>query len=214
MKDRTILEVFEEERASLVTPQGPFEGFHDGVPLLRHWSERQWRARRCRRPASSASSATVTRVSAKAVGRPVQLRAHATKIMILQDGEVVGEHAVRHGPRTDGGTMAHLRSRSDGSQTPGTTSRCSAASPAPCATARPSRRWRWRWRRRWPRSRRGWPAHRAANGRWSPCSSPRTRTASRPSSGPARRRSRRVCAAPTPSSTSSPARAGRPTPSP
>ena len=52
MKDRTILEVFEEERASLVTPQGPFEGFHDGVPLLRHWSERQWRARRCRRPAS------------------------------------------------------------------------------------------------------------------------------------------------------------------
>ena len=32
-------------------------------------------------------------VSAKAVGRPVQLRAHATKIVILQDGEMVGEHA-------------------------------------------------------------------------------------------------------------------------
>ena len=32
-------------------------------------------------------------VSAKAVGRPVPLRAHATKIVILQDGEMVGEHA-------------------------------------------------------------------------------------------------------------------------
>jgi hypothetical protein len=31
-------------------------------------------------------------VSATAAGRPVQLRAHAPKIVILQDGEVVGEH--------------------------------------------------------------------------------------------------------------------------
>lgn len=31
MRDRTILEVFEEERAPLVTPQGPFEGSHDAT---------------------------------------------------------------------------------------------------------------------------------------------------------------------------------------
>jgi len=78
-KDRTVLEVFEEERPLLVALQAPFGGFHEVT-------------------ASVSKTCLVSfdrnrySVSAAAVGRPVQLRAHARKIMILQDGAVVGEH--------------------------------------------------------------------------------------------------------------------------
>ncbi len=78
-KDRTVLQIFEEERAALVTLQGPFRGFHEITAAV-----------------SKTCLVTFDRnrysVSATAAGRPVQLRAYATRIVLLQDGEIVGEH--------------------------------------------------------------------------------------------------------------------------
>lgn len=80
LKDRTVLEVFEDERPVLIPLQGRFDGFHEVT-------------------ASVSKTCLVSfdrnrySVSAAAVGRPVQLRAYARKIVILQDGVVVGEHA-------------------------------------------------------------------------------------------------------------------------
>ena len=51
------------------------------------------RARRCRRPAWSASTPTSNSVCSRAVGRPVEIQAYADRIVIRQDGAVVGEHA-------------------------------------------------------------------------------------------------------------------------
>jgi len=79
MPERTIWEVFEEERASLVPYRGPFDGFN-AVPV-------------------SVSKTCLVRfdsnkysVVAGAVGRPVEIRAYAERIEIRQDGRVVGEH--------------------------------------------------------------------------------------------------------------------------
>ena len=78
-KDRTIWQVFEAERASLVPYPGRFDGFH-AVP-------------------ASVSKTCLVRfdnnrysVAASAVGRPVEIRAYAERIEIRQDGRVVGEH--------------------------------------------------------------------------------------------------------------------------
>jgi len=79
MKDRTILEVFEEERASLVPLQGPFRGFHEVTAAVSKTCLVSFERNRYS-------------VSATAVGRPVQVQAYATKIVILQDGRIVGEH--------------------------------------------------------------------------------------------------------------------------
>jgi len=78
-KDRTVWEVFQEEQAALVALQGPFQGFHEvtaavSKTCLVSFDRNRYSA------------------SARAVGRPVQLRAYATRIVILQDGAVVGEH--------------------------------------------------------------------------------------------------------------------------
>lgn len=77
--DRTIWDVFEAERTSLVPYRGPFDGFH-AVP-------------------AAVSKTCLVRfdsnkysVSASAVGRPVEIRAYAERIEIRQDGRVVGEH--------------------------------------------------------------------------------------------------------------------------
>jgi len=79
MPDRTIWEVFEAERASLVPYAGPFDGFH-AVP-------------------AAVSKTCLVRfdsnkysVAASAVGRPVEIRAYAERIELRQDGRVVGEH--------------------------------------------------------------------------------------------------------------------------
>jgi hypothetical protein len=64
IRDRTIREMFEAERPSLVPCRGPFDGFH----------------------------AVTASVSAAAVGRPVEVRAYADRIEIRQDGKVVGAH--------------------------------------------------------------------------------------------------------------------------
>jgi transposase len=83
-RDRTIWQVFEEERRSLVDYRGPVDGFH-AVP-------------------ASVSKTCLVRfdnnkysVAASAVGRPVEIHAYAERIVIRQDGEVVAEHGRRFG---------------------------------------------------------------------------------------------------------------------
>jgi hypothetical protein len=83
-KDRTVWQVFEDERPSLIGYRGPFDGFH-AVP-------------------ASVSKTCLVRfdsnkysVAARAVGRPVEVYAYAERIVIRQDGEIVAEHARRFG---------------------------------------------------------------------------------------------------------------------
>jgi transposase len=83
-KDKTVFDVFEAERASLIPYRGPFDGFH-------------------------ATSASVSKtclirfdrnrysVASSAVGRPVDVHAYADRIVIKQDGIIVGEHRRRFG---------------------------------------------------------------------------------------------------------------------
>jgi len=80
LHDKTIWEVFEAERPSLVPYVGPFDGFH-AVP-------------------ASVSKTCLVRfdnnrysVEAKAVGRPVEIRAYAERVEFWQDGQIVGQHA-------------------------------------------------------------------------------------------------------------------------
>ena len=77
--ERTIWEVFEEERPKLVPYRGRFDGFH-ALP-------------------ASVSKTCLVRfdnnqysVSASAVGRPVDIHAYADRIVIRQDGRIVAEH--------------------------------------------------------------------------------------------------------------------------
>jgi transposase len=78
--ERTIWDVFEEERGKLVDYRGPFDGFHSV-------------------PASVTKTCTARfdnnkySVQSTAVGRPVEIQAYADRIVIRQDGVVVGEHA-------------------------------------------------------------------------------------------------------------------------
>jgi transposase len=78
-RERTVWEVFEEERPSLVPYAGRFDGFH-AVP-------------------ASVSKTCLVRfdnnrysVAASAVGRPVEIRAYADRIELRQDGRLVGDH--------------------------------------------------------------------------------------------------------------------------
>ena len=77
---RTIWQVFEDERAKLVPLPGRFDGFHAA-------------------PASVSKTCLVRfdtnkySVCSRAVGRPVEIQAYADRIVIRQDGAVVGEHA-------------------------------------------------------------------------------------------------------------------------
>src|SRR3974377_2386207 len=77
--EQTIWEVFEAERPKLVPHAGRFDGFH-AVP-------------------ASVSKTCLVRfdnnkysVAANAVGRPVEVPAYADRIVIRQDGRIVGEH--------------------------------------------------------------------------------------------------------------------------
>jgi transposase len=79
LTDRTIWEAFEAERPKLVPYTGRFDGFH-AVP-------------------ASVSKTCLVRfdnnkysVMASAVGRPVEIQAYADRIVIRQDGRIVGEH--------------------------------------------------------------------------------------------------------------------------
>jgi Transposase and inactivated derivatives len=80
LRERTIWEVFEAERPSLVAYAGRFDGFH-ALP-------------------ASVSKTCLVRfdnnrysVAAGAVGRPVEIRAYAERIELRQDGRLVGTHA-------------------------------------------------------------------------------------------------------------------------
>jgi transposase len=77
--DRTVWEMFEEERPKLVAYRGRFDGFH-ALP-------------------ASVSKTCLVRfdnnkysVNASAVGRPVEVHAYADRLIIRQDGRVVAEH--------------------------------------------------------------------------------------------------------------------------
>jgi transposase len=77
--EKTIWEMFEEERGQLVDYPGKFDGFH-AVP-------------------ASVSKTCLVRfdnnkysVSSRAVGRPVEIHAYAERIVVRQDGVIVGEH--------------------------------------------------------------------------------------------------------------------------
>src|SRR5246127_3817650 len=79
LTEQTIWEVFEAERPKLVPYAGRFDGFH-AVPV-------------------SVSKTCLVRfdnnkysVAASAVGRPAEVQAYADRIVIRQDGRIVGEH--------------------------------------------------------------------------------------------------------------------------
>jgi transposase len=79
VRDKTIWEMFEAERPSLVPYVGRFDGFH-AVP-------------------AAVSKTCLVRfdnnkysVAASAVGRPVEVRAYADRIELRQDGRLVGDH--------------------------------------------------------------------------------------------------------------------------
>jgi transposase len=84
LPDRTIWQAFEAERPKLVPISGPFDGFHATQ--------------------ASVSKTCLVRfdnnkysVAARAVGRPVEIQAYADRIVIRQDGVIVGEHQRRFG---------------------------------------------------------------------------------------------------------------------
>ena len=77
--DRTVWDVFEEERPKLVSHRGRFDGFY-ALP-------------------ASVSKTCLVRfdnnrysVNASAVGRPVEIHAYADRVIIRQDGRLVAEH--------------------------------------------------------------------------------------------------------------------------
>jgi transposase len=78
-RDQTVWQMFEAERSSLVPYAGRFDGFHAV-------------------PASVSKTCLVQfdknkySVSARAVGRPVEIRAYADRIELRQDSQVVGDH--------------------------------------------------------------------------------------------------------------------------
>ena len=79
LSDRTIWQVFEAEQPKLVPIAGPFDGFHATQ--------------------ASVSKTCLVRfdnnkysVGSRAVGRPVEIQAYADRVVIRQDGAIVGEH--------------------------------------------------------------------------------------------------------------------------
>jgi transposase len=84
LSDRTIWQVFEAERTRLVPIGGRFDGFNAIQ--------------------ASVSKTCLVRfdnnkysVSSRAVGRPVEIQAYAERIVIRQEGAIVGDHARRFG---------------------------------------------------------------------------------------------------------------------
>ncbi len=79
LRDRTVWDVFEAERACLVPYAGRFDGFHAQTASV---------SRTCLVRFDNNKYS----VAARAVGRPVEIRAYAERIELRQDGAVVGEH--------------------------------------------------------------------------------------------------------------------------
>lgn len=83
-KGRTIFEVFEAERAHLIGYRTPFDGYRTQVATVSKTCLVRFDHNRYS-------------VQARAVGRPVEVYAYAERIVIRQDGEVVGAHERRFG---------------------------------------------------------------------------------------------------------------------
>jgi transposase len=84
LSDCTIWQAFEAERPRLVPISGPFDGFHAIQ--------------------ASVSKTCLVRfdnnkysVASRAVGRPVEIQAYAERVVIRQDGAIVGDHRRRFG---------------------------------------------------------------------------------------------------------------------
>jgi hypothetical protein len=84
LADRTIWQAFEAERPKLVPISGPFDGFHATQASV---------AKTCLVRFDNNKYS----VSSRAVGRPVEIQAYADRIVIRQDGAIVGEHQRRFG---------------------------------------------------------------------------------------------------------------------
>lgn len=83
-RDRTIFAVFEAERPLLMPYRGTFDGFHATTAAVSKTCLVRFDKNRYS-------------VAASAVGRPVDIHAYADRIVITQDGNVVGEHRRRFG---------------------------------------------------------------------------------------------------------------------
>ena len=82
--DRTLAQVFEEEKTALIPHPGSFDGFHEdhasaSKTCLVNFDRNQYS------------------VAAKAARKPVQIRAYAERIVVRLDGEVVADHPRRFG---------------------------------------------------------------------------------------------------------------------
>jgi len=83
-REQTIWQMFEAERPSLVAYAGRFDGFHGVTAAVSKTCLVQFDKNKYS-------------VSARAVGRPVEVRAYADRIELRQDGLVVGDHRRRFG---------------------------------------------------------------------------------------------------------------------
>jgi hypothetical protein len=79
LADLTIWQAFEAERPQLVPIRGPFDGFHATQASV---------SKTCLVRFDNNKYSVVSR----AVGRPVEIQAYADRIVIRQDGAIVGEH--------------------------------------------------------------------------------------------------------------------------
>jgi hypothetical protein len=82
--DKTVWEVFEAERASLIEYRGPFDGFREIEVAVSKSSLVRFDHNRYS-------------VAVKAARRPAQLRVYAERVVVWCDGEIVGEHPRRFG---------------------------------------------------------------------------------------------------------------------
>jgi Mu transposase, C-terminal domain len=84
LPDCTIRQAFEAERPQLVPIAGPFDGFHAAQAAV---------SKTCLVRFDNNKYS----VASRAVGRPVEIQAYADRIVIRQDGTIVGEHCRRFG---------------------------------------------------------------------------------------------------------------------
>lgn len=83
-KDRTVAEYFEREKDNLVQASSPFEGYKE-LPA------------RVTTTSLVAYDRNRYSVNASAVGKTAMIRAYANRIVIVHDGEVIGEHRRQFG---------------------------------------------------------------------------------------------------------------------
>jgi len=82
--DRTVYDVFEDERTALIPYAGPFDGYRTQMATV----SKTCLVRFDRNHYS---------VMASAVGRPVEVQAYADRVVIRQEGRIVGEHERQFG---------------------------------------------------------------------------------------------------------------------